>query len=171
VDTLNNVVGGARIIYNNQPIELIESLAAASIKKGEPVWFGCEVAKRFAAKQGIEDLTIHDYSLVFGTDVSLGMTKAERLLYGESCMTHAMTFTAVSVNDDGKVTKWRVENSWGDGENRGEKGYLVMSADWFREFVFEVVVDKSLVDPEVLSVFQQEPTVLPAWDPMGTLAH
>lgn len=61
-----------------------------------------------------------------------------------------------------------MENSW--GEDRGEKGYLVMTADWFKEFVFEVVVDKSIVPQEVLNVFQQDPVVLPAWDPMGTLA-
>lgn len=61
-----------------------------------------------------------------------------------------------------------MENSW--GEDRGEKGYLVMTADWFKEFVFEVVVDKSIVPQEVLEVFQQNPVVLPAWDPMGTLA-
>jgi aminopeptidase C len=26
------------------------------LKNGDPVWFGCEVSKRFAGKQGIEDL-------------------------------------------------------------------------------------------------------------------
>lgn len=46
-----------------------------------------------------------------------------------------------------------------------------MSADWFKEFVFEVVVDKSIVPKEVLQVFDQNPIVLPAWDPMGTLAN
>lgn len=45
-----------------------------------------------------------------------------------------------------------------------------MSADWFKEFVFEIVVDKSIVPKEVLDVFSQTPIVLPAWDPMGTLA-
>lgn len=52
------------------------------------------------------------------------MNKAERLTFGESLMTHAMTFTAVSAKDDqeGVFIRWRVENSW--GEDRGHKGYL-----------------------------------------------
>lgn len=45
-----------------------------------------------------------------------------------------------------------------------------MSADWFKEFVFEVVVDRSIVSQDVLDVFDLPPIVLPAWDPMGTLA-
>lgn len=39
----------------------------------------------------------HDYQLVFGTDVSIPMTKAQRMLYGESAMTHAMVLTGVNV--------------------------------------------------------------------------
>ena len=46
-----------------------------------------------------------------------------------------------------------------------------MTTDWFREFVFEIVVDKKFVPSEVLEVFDQDPIVLPAWDPMGNLAH
>lgn len=133
-------------------------------------------------------LSSHDYQLVFGTDVSIPMTKAQRMLYGESAMTHAMVLTGVNVEvsqlykicenklkiticmfvQNGDATKWRVENSW--GEERGDKGYLMMTTDWFKEYVFEVVVDRSLLSEEVLAVFQQEPQVLPIWDPMGTLA-
>jgi hypothetical protein len=40
----------------------------------------------------------HDYQLVFGTDVSIPMTKAQRMLYGESAMTHAMVLTGVNVD-------------------------------------------------------------------------
>lgn len=135
----------------------------------------------------------HDFKLVFGVDIQTTMTKADRLLYGESAMTHAMVFTAVtcdvsskilninsdspidsylnpiSVQDNGTPTKFRVENSW--GEDRGDKGYLYMTADWFKEFVFEVVVDKKHVPASVLAVMEQTPVVLPAWDPMGTLAE
>ncbi|XP_077299691.1 bleomycin hydrolase-like [Arctopsyche grandis] len=167
VDLLGNVVGGRRTLYNNQPASLLMKVAADSIKAGEAVWFGCEVTKRFAGKLGLEDLKIHDFSLVFGTDIQTTLTKADRVIYGESSMTHAMVFTAVSGNE--VATKFRVENSW--GEERGEKGYLLLTADWFKEFVFEVVCDKKYVPAEVLSVFNLEPVTLPAWDPMGTLAQ
>lgn len=96
------------------------------------------------------------------------MTKEQRLQFGESAMSHAMAFTAVGVDENDKPTKFRVENSWGD--DRGEKGYLIMTAEWFNEFVFEVVVDKSLVSEDILKVFDLKPIVLPAWDPMGCLA-
>lgn len=49
-------------------------------------------------------------------------------------------------------------------------GYLIMTDDWFSEYVYEVVVDKKFLSDEVLEVLQQEPVVLPAWDPMGALA-
>ncbi|XP_055547023.1 bleomycin hydrolase [Wyeomyia smithii] len=169
VDCLGNVVGGRPVLYNNQPVETLLDLVTKALKLGEPVWFGCEVSKRFAGKQGIEDLDIHNFKLVFGVDIQTTMDKADRLLYGESMMTHAMVFTGVSVDPNTQQpTKFRVENSW--GEDRGEKGYLVMTADWFKEFVFEVVVDRSIVPQDVLDVFDLTPTVLPAWDPMGTLA-
>ena len=62
-----------------------------------------------------------------------------------------------------------MENSW--GEDRGSKGYLIMTDDWFSEFTFEVVIDKKYVDKEVIDVLDQEPAVLPPWDPMGALAQ
>lgn len=58
VDCLGNIVGGRRCIYNNQPVELLLDVIAKSIKDGEAVWFGCEVSKRFAGKQGIQDLKV-----------------------------------------------------------------------------------------------------------------
>lgn len=194
VDCLGNVVGGRDTIYNNQPPEVLMKLCAESIKANEPVWFGCEVSKRFSGKAGIEDLGAHDYKLVFGTDVQVTQSKADRLQYGESAMSHAMVFTAVSydvsskfsfilyfqstvicntiffyLQKDNKISKFRVENSWGD--DRGDKGYLVLTSDWFHEFVFEAVIDKKHVPQDILDVFKQTPIVLPAWDPMGTLAQ
>lgn len=169
VDCLGNMVGGRRPIYNNQPVDLLLDVTAKSIKAGEAVWFGCEVNKRCATKYGVQDLEIHDFPLVFGLDVQKTMSKADRLLYGDSAMTHAMVFTAIATNAEDEVTKLRVENSW--GEDRAAKGFLLMTTPWFNEFVFEVVVDKKYVPEQVLEVFTQEPQLLPAWDPMGNLAQ
>ncbi|KAL4713633.1 hypothetical protein ACJJTC_002980 [Scirpophaga incertulas] len=165
---LGNMVGGRQTAYNNQPIETLMAAVKDSIKGGDAVWFGCEVSKRFERKQGLEDLDAQDYRLVFNTEVQIGLSKADRLCYGDSCMTHAMVFTALSVDEHGNPTKFRVENSYGDKEHH--KGYLLLTEPWFREFVFEVVVDKKYLSEEVLAVFKQEAKVLPAWDPMGTLA-
>lgn len=169
VDYLSNMVGGRKTLYNNQPIDLLKKMVAASIKDGEAVWFGCDVGKHFNGKLGLSDMNIYDYELVFGVSLK-NMNKAERLTFGDSLMTHAMIFTAVSEKDnqDGVFTKWRVENSW--GEDHGHKGYLCMTDEWFSEFVYEVVVDRKHVPEEVLAVLEQEPEVLPAWDPMGALA-
>ncbi|XP_003968294.1 bleomycin hydrolase [Takifugu rubripes] len=168
VDFLGNMVGARCTLYNNQPIQLLKTVAAESIKKGEAVWFGCDVEKHFHGKLGINDMNVFNHELVFGISVK-NLSKAERLIYSDSLMTHAMILTAVT-DKDGKegYEKWRVENSWGD--DRGNKGYLIMTDDWFSEFVYEVVVDKKFLSPDVLDVMQQEPTVLPAWDPMGSLA-
>jgi len=165
---LGNMVGGQPTLYNNQPIETLMAAAAKQIQSGDPVWFGCDVGKHFNRKLGLNNLNCYDYELLFGVSVNTNMSKAERLIYGDSLMTHAMVLTAVTLDDNGLPTRWRVENSWGD--DNGDKGYLAMSNDWFREFVYEVVVDSKHLTDDVLSVFKQEATVLPAWDPMGSLA-
>lgn len=177
VDCLGNVVGGKPTIYNNQTIETLMIAAASSIKAGEPVWFGCDVGKRFADRKGILSIDAFDYQTVFGTDFSLGLSKADRLIYGESLMQHAMVLTGVHYNNEEQngdsetnlPLKWRVENSW--GKDRSDDGYISMTNDWFREYVFEVVVDKKYLSEEIIKVSEMEPIVLSAWDPMGALAN
>ena len=55
-------------------------------------------------------------------------------------MTHATMLLVVDVAGKA-VTKWKVENGW--GKDVGEKGFFVMSSDWFRDYVCQVVVDKN----------------------------
>eukprot|EP01006_Ploeotia_vitrea_P006682 TRINITY_DN14386_c0_g1_i1.p2 TRINITY_DN14386_c0_g1~~TRINITY_DN14386_c0_g1_i1.p2 ORF type:complete len:456 (+),score=291.91 TRINITY_DN14386_c0_g1_i1:95-1462(+) len=165
VEYLGNVVGGRRVLYINVPIEDLKKYARQTLESDKPVWFGCDVGKFFQRDAGIMDLNVFCYENMF--DTSFNMTKAERLVYGESLMTHAMVFTGVDVKDD-KTRKWRVENSWGD--KNGDKGYMVMSDDWFSQFMYQIVVDKNTLPAEVTAILDQEPTPLPAWDPMGSLA-
>ena len=95
------------------------------------------------------------------------MDKATRLEYGDSQMTHAMLFTGVDIENN-KSKKWRVENSW--GSKGGDKGYYLMTDEWFDEYNYEVVVDKKYLSKKTLKLFEQKAIELNPWDPMGALA-
>ena len=98
VEFLGNVVGGKRTVYNNQPIEALMKATAESINRNESVWFGCDVTKSFATKPGLADTRAHDWQLLYGTTVNEVLSKADRLIYGESEMTHAMAITGVQTD-------------------------------------------------------------------------
>ena len=167
VQYLGNVVGGHAVRYLNADIETLKKATAVMIVDGQAVWFGCDVGKMFEREMGILDLKVYDYELVYGTRFKLD--KAGRLDYGHSRMTHAMVFTGVDLDDSGQPIKWRVENSW--GTKLGDKGYMVMADSWFDEFLYEVMVSKKHLSPQLLEVLDTEPVVLPPWDPMGALAR
>tara|TARA_B100000530_G_scaffold336533_1_gene291565 strand:+ start:9531 stop:10895 length:1365 start_codon:yes stop_codon:yes gene_type:complete len=166
VKYLGNIVEGFPTRYLNVDIDVVKQAAAASIKDGEAVWFGCDVGKRFHRDIGVMDMDLYDYKLVIGTDTALN--KGARLDYGDSAMTHAMVFTGVDIQND-QIEKWRVENSWGD--KVGSKGYFIMTDKWFDEFNYEVVVDKKYVSENILDIAKQKPIELNPWDPMGSLAR
>jgi len=46
-----------------------------------------------------------------------------------------------------------------------------MNDNWFDEHVFEIAARRDRLPPELLVALGAEPIVLPAWDPMGSLAH
>ncbi len=167
VDYLGNVVGGEPVKYLNVPVETLKKAAIAQIKDGHSVWFGNDVGKHLDRDLGVMDLDLFQYDLVYGTRPT--MSKAERLQYGHSQMTHAMVFTGVDLDDNGNPKKWRVENSW--GEKPGDKGFLQMTDAWFDQYMYEVVVHKQYVPAKSLAALQKDAVVLPPWDPMGSLAR
>ncbi len=166
IERLGNIVGGHIIRYLNVELDVMKAASISMIRDGRPVWFGCDVGKHFDRELGIMDMDIYDLEGIYQS--SIGLDKAGRLDYGGSQMTHAMVFTGVNLDDDGKPTRWRVENSWGD--DFADKGFMIMSDGWFDEYNYEVVVDKKYLTPELLDIFTGTPTGLPPWDPMGALA-
>jgi bleomycin hydrolase len=165
VDFLGNVIDAPPVVYLNVEIELMKQLTQDAIVGGEPVWFGCDVGKQMNADLGYWDAKLYDYGAVYDTEFTLD--KAERLVHHETLMTHAMLFTGVDVVD-GKPRRWRVENSWGD--EKADSGFWTMNDSWFGEHVFEVAVRRSALPAELQARLDDEPIVLPAWDPMGALA-
>ena len=165
VSFLGNVVDGQIIKYANVEIDDIKKAAIKSIQNNESIWFGCDVGKMFHRELGLMDMDLYDYDALFGT--KFPMTKATRLEYGDSMMTHAMLFTGVDIIN-GKSRRWRVENSW--GVKGGDKGYYLMTDKWFEEYNYEIVVDKKYLPKRILDLFNREPVKLSPWDPMGALA-
>jgi bleomycin hydrolase len=165
VDFLGNVVEGRKVLYLNTPIDLFKKCTISQLTDNEPVWFGCDIRLQTDKQKGLMDTRVflYDHAL----DTQFDLSKSERLLYGESLLTHAMVFTGVNLKD-GKSDRWKVENSW--GEERGEKGFFIMSDAWFNEFNYQVVLHKKYLTHEMTEQLKTPPVVLYPWDPMGSLA-
>lgn len=148
--------------YLNLPMEEIEKLAIASLKDGRKMYSSYDVGKLLDRKRGYASLDNFDYGSVFGT--TFGMDKAQRISTFDSGSTHAMTLTAVDLDADGKPVKWKVENSW--GADSGQKGYLIMTAEWFREYMFRLVVNKKYVPENILKAYDSKPVMVMPEDPL-----
>ncbi|MBT3301408.1 MAG: aminopeptidase, partial [Bacteroidetes bacterium] len=52
------------------------------------------------------------------------------------------------------------------GAASGYKGHLVMTDEWFNEYMFRLVVNKEYIPAKILKILKEEATLLPPWDPM-----
>ena len=152
IDYDRHVYDGHNWLYVNLPIEELENIAIASLKDSCQMYFSCDVGKFLDRNVGILDLT------------TFGMNKKQRIESFDSGSSHAMTLMAVDLDKDGKAKKWKVENSW--GSDSGQNGYIIMTGEWFREYMFRVVVNRKYCSASVLETLKQKPVRLPAWDPM-----
>ena len=165
VDFLQNVAGGPPVVYLNVPSKEMKAITLKLLEDGMPVWMGCDVGKEMDRKRGLWDADLFDVEGLYG--VEYGMDKADRLRHNQTMMTHAMLFTGVDVVN-GRPRRWRVENSW--GQDTGQKGYYTMNDSWYDQYMFEIAAPKDYLTEKMLEGLETEPVVLPAWDPMGSLA-
>ena len=153
---------GKNWTYVNLPVEDIKEMAIASLKDSTMMYFSCDVGKFLNSKRGLLDVDNYDYESLMGT--TFGMDKKARIQTYSSGSSHAMTLMAVDLDKDGKPVKWMVENSW--GPSSGYQGHLIMTDEWFDEYMFRLVVETKYVPEKVRKLFEQKPVRLPAWDPM-----
>jgi bleomycin hydrolase len=166
VDYLGNVLGAPPVTYLNVEVGLMKDIARESLEGGTPVWFGCDVGQMMNNDAALWDAHLYDLPAVYDTEFTLD--KADRLAYHETQMTHAMLFTGVDVVA-GAPRRWRVENSW--GKDKGREGFYTMNDSWFDEYVFEIAAPRDKLPEELQQALSGDPIVLPAWDPMGSLAR
>lgn len=169
VSRLGNVSEYGQVLYLNLEPNELKRAAIAQLKDDLPVWFGCDVMQSYLRDEGIMDTASLDIDRLFGFEVESGFSKADRLDYGESLMTHAMVLEGVNFDTDGNPVLWKVENSW--GKDHGKNGFDSITDPWFDEYVYQVVVDKKYLTPEQRDLIENEkPIELAPWDPMGSLA-
>ena len=148
--------------YLNLPMNEIAGLAIASLKDGKKMYSSYDVGKFLDRKRGYCDINNFDYASLFST--TFPMNKAERISTFDSGSTHAMTLTAVDLDAQGNPLKWKVENSWGSAW--GQSGCLIMTNEWFNEYMFRLVVDKKYVSDKLLKLAEQKPVMLMPEDPL-----
>ena len=148
--------------YVNLPIEEIKEMAIASLKDSTMMYFSCDVGKCLNSERGLLDLNNYDYGALMGTQFT--MDNKQRIQTFASGSSHAMTLMAVDFDANGKPKKWMVENSW--GANSGYKGHLIMTDEWFDEYMFRLVVETKYVPAKIQELLKQKAILLPAWDPM-----
>ncbi len=165
VDYLGNVYEGKPINHLNLEMEQLKAAILKQLEDGEPVWFGSDVSFYRDRDTNAWDDQAFDYVSAFGAGIAF--EKEAMLDFRHSAMNHAMLITGVNLVD-GKPTRWKIENSWGDGV--GTKGYFVMSASWFDTFVYQAVVRTKYLTKAQQSAAKKVAIHLDPWDPMGTLA-
>ena len=157
-----HVYDGENWLYINLPIERVKELAIASIKDNTAMYFSCDVGKFMDRKKGTLDINNMDYASLFRTEFP--MDKKQRIQTYSSGSSHALTLIAVDLDEAGQPKKWMVENSW--GASSGYQGNLIMTDEWFNEYMFRVVVEKKYVPADIMKMLEQKPIMLPSWDPM-----
>jgi len=163
IDFDRHAYDGKNWTYVNLPVEEIKEMAIRSIKDNKMMYFSCDVGKFIDRERGLLDVNNFDYASLMGT--TFGMDKKQRIQTFSSGSSHAMTLMAVDLDEKGKPKKWMVENSWGPGANNG---HLIITDEWFNEYMFRLVVEKNYINDKVKNILKQTPIRLPAWDPMFT---
>lgn len=166
VKFLGNVIGGHQVKYLNLPSQRLKELAISQLKDNQAVWFGSDVGQFSTRDTGFLSLNSYKVAELFDTDFP--MDKAQRLDYGESKMTHAMTLIGVNLDSKNNPISWEVENSW--GEETGNKGMYQMEDSWFDEYVYQVVINRKYLTKDEQKAYDEDPIKLEPWDPCGSLA-
>ena len=166
IDYDRHTYDGHDWVYLNLPADEIKPMAIESLKDTTAMYFSCDVGKFSDRKRGVLSLQNYDYESLLGTE--FGMDKRQRVMTHASGSSHAMTMVAVDIDETSKdklkVNKWMVENSW--GATSGHRGHMIMTDEWFNEYMFRLVINKRYVEKKYIDMLKQKPIMLPAWDPM-----
>lgn len=174
VKHFGSMVGGKPDVVLNVPWEVLSKAAADAVMDGQQLWFSADVGKAMSYEHGVLSTEAFDYESVLNTTFTT--SKATGLDAHISAPTHAMALVGVDVQDQDstKVSKWKVENSWGASGGGQDPGYLMMTQEWFKKYGYEVVVDMDYLDDQTRAAYEKyefDPIILPYNDAFGAVAR
>jgi bleomycin hydrolase len=166
-----DVLGEKRRGLINVPIEYLIEATKKSIDNQEAVWVGLDIDKYISHKHSFMDKEAFDYDSIFGFDNA--MSKCDSLNYRQTAPVHAMVIKGYNLSNS-KTNGFLVENSWGDKMFEKEDdveydGNYYMSESWFKDFTFQIVIDKKFLPKKLVPLINQKSTLLPYWSPFGAL--
>lgn len=165
IELNTNMVGLGSMQMLNVDMDTLKEATLKSLKDKQTVWFAGD-SNIDMSRQGVMADGLYDYGAILG--INLKTTKKDRILYGDTSVSHAMLLTGVDLKG-GRPVKWKVENSW--GKDRGENGFFTMYDDWFNENVFQCILHKKYLKPETVRIADKTPIILPEYDPIRNIVR
>lgn len=141
-DTMSSIYN-KNIKYLNLPIDEMKSLCVKQLKDGLPVWFGCDfktVSGTYDNYSGILDKNLYDYKRMLGIEI---LSKNDKVKFNDITYQHSMLIEGVKIEKN-KTIVWKVKNSYGEKYN--QKGYFIMTDNYFENFVIMIQINKKYID-------------------------
>ena len=154
------------MLYLNLESDQLADMAKQQVQDGVPVWFGCDVGKMLERKLGIMDTGLYDYDTILNTDLSMTQGRYAGLRAHLPDARHDADGCG-----RGKRPDQEMESRKQLGDEIGEKGFFVMSQEWFKVYTHQVVVNQKYLTAEQRKALETEPVELKPWDPIGSLAE
>lgn len=161
-----NVAEGAHSLMLNLKMPDIERYIVKNITQNNlACWMFGDVSQDFNQYYSILDDKLCNSDILFNKS-EYKYDKGEKMTFRDVQGNHAMLFTGVNLDTDGKILTYQVENSWGywDNETGGMDGFLTTSVSWFRKNGVGIAVPASILSRSHMKLLRQDPIILQPWD-------
>lgn len=154
------------LFFNVIDMKQICAAVTLSIKLGRGVWFACNMNEDVSPQlQGMaKGLYRPDKFIPEGNP--LEMSKIDRMNWGRAHCNHAMLIVGVEF-EAGEAKAFEIENSW--GATGPGKGFYKMTADWFQEHAYTVVIHRDVLLKADIAVTERPEKIVeyPYYDIFG----